>query len=66
MNKRKEPVITTTGSPNMEVLFQTIADIIGDRYGLEIKATVYPKTEALDKTANIIIPQEGEKDNVSV
>ena len=66
MSKRKEPVITTTGSPNMEVLFQTIADIIGDRYGLEIKATVYPKTEALDETANIIIPQEGEKDNVSV
>ena len=50
----------------MEALFQTIADIIGDRYDLEIKATVYPKTEALDETANIIIPQEGEKDNVSV
>lgn len=66
MSKRKEPVITTTDNPNMEVLFQTIADIIGDRYGLEIKATAYPKTEALDETANIIIPQEGEKDNVSV
>ena len=66
MSKRKKPVITMTGNPNMEVLIQTIADIIGDRYELEIDATVYPKTEALDKTANIIIPQEGEKDNVSV